>query len=82
MLPLERLQAAQRRIADALLPTPLLLDHGLSERLGRRVWLKGEPFQRTGSFKSRGALHWVRTASEETLRGGWERFRRAIMPWG
>lgn len=69
MLPLERLQAAQRRIADALLPTPLLLDHGLSERLGRRVWLKGEPFQRTGSFKSRGALHWVRTASEETLRG-------------
>ncbi len=70
MLPLERLQAAQRSIADTLLPTPLLLDHALSDRLGRRVWLKGELFQRTGSFKSRGALHWVRSADEAELAGG------------
>ena len=40
MLPLERLQAAQQLIADTLLPTPMLLDHVLSERLGRSVWLK------------------------------------------
>ncbi|MCE8015548.1 threonine/serine dehydratase [Halomonas sp. MCCC 1A17488] len=70
MLPLERLQSAQRLIADTLPPTPLLLDHGLSDRLGRRVWLKGELFQRTGSFKPRGALHWVRTAKREELAGG------------
>ncbi|MGQ4877260.1 threonine ammonia-lyase [Billgrantia sp. LNSP4103-1] len=70
MLALERLQSAQRLIADALLPTPLHLDHGLSDRLGRRVWLKGELLQRTGSFKPRGGLHWVRTASREELAGG------------
>src|SRR5690554_8010781 len=70
MLPLERLQAAQQRIADTLLPTPMLLDHVLSERLGRSVWLKAELCQRTGSFKSRGALHWVRTASRQELAGG------------
>ncbi|MFW3615453.1 threonine ammonia-lyase [Billgrantia antri] len=70
MLPLERLQEAQRLIADTLAPTPLLLDHVLSERIGRRVWLKGELFQRTGSFKPRGSLHWVRTASREELAGG------------
>lgn len=70
MLALERLQSAQRLIADTLLPTPLLLDHALSERFGRRVWLKGELFQRTGSFKPRGGLHWVRTVSREELAGG------------
>ncbi|WP_111412254.1 threonine ammonia-lyase [Billgrantia lactosivorans] len=70
MIALERLQSAQRLIADTLPPTPLLLDHGLSDRLGRRVWLKGELFQRTGSFKPRGGLHWVRTASQEELAGG------------
>ncbi|MCE8019941.1 threonine/serine dehydratase [Halomonas sp. MCCC 1A11036] len=70
MLPLERLQEAQRLIADTLLPAPMLLDHVLSERLGRQVWLKGELFQRTGSFKPRGGLHWVRTASRQELAGG------------
>lgn len=70
MLALERLQSAQRLIGDTLLPTPLLLDHALSDRFGRRVWLKAELFQRTGSFKPRGGLHWVRTASREELAGG------------
>ncbi|NIC06607.1 threonine ammonia-lyase [Billgrantia bachuensis] len=70
MLALERLQSAQRLIADTLLPTPLVLDHVLSDQIGRRVWLKGELFQRTGSFKSRGGLHWVRTASRGELTGG------------
>ena len=70
MLPLEQLQAAQQLIGDTLLPTPMLLDHVLSEHLGRPVWLKAELCQRTGSFKSRGALHWVRTASRQELAGG------------
>jgi threonine dehydratase len=70
MLPLERLQSAQRLIADILFPTPLLLDHVLSDRFGRRIWLKSELFQRTGSFKPRGGLHWVRSASREELAGG------------
>ncbi|SDI81515.1 threonine/serine dehydratase [Billgrantia gudaonensis] len=70
MMDLASLQRAQARIADTLSPTALVLDHPLSERLGRRVWLKGELFQRTGSFKARGALNWVRTASPQELEGG------------
>ncbi|MDI5936498.1 threonine/serine dehydratase [Halomonas kalidii] len=70
MIDLARLQQAQARIADTLFPTPLVLDHPLTERLGRRVWLKGELFQRTGSFKARGALNWLRTAGSEELAGG------------
>ncbi|WP_163560021.1 threonine/serine dehydratase [Halomonas sp. NO4] len=70
MIELEHVQQAQARIADTLLPTPLVMDHRLSERLERRVWLKGELFQRTGSFKPRGALNWVRTASVQELEGG------------
>ncbi|WP_082021255.1 aldehyde dehydrogenase family protein [Chromohalobacter japonicus] len=64
------LQRARERIAEALAPTPLLLDQTLSERLERRVWLKAESFQHTGSFKTRGALNWLRTASDEELAGG------------
>lgn len=70
MIELEHVQQAQARIADTLLATPLVLDHALTEQLGRRVWLKGELFQRTGSFKPRGALNWVRTATPEELSGG------------
>ncbi|MCI0509697.1 L-threonine ammonia-lyase [Chromohalobacter marismortui] len=63
-------QHARARIAEALAATPLLLDQTLSERLGRRVWLKAESFQHTGSFKARGSLNWLRTASDEELAGG------------
>ena len=57
-------------VMPTLSPTPLVLDHVLSDRLGRRVWLKGELLQRTGSFKSRGALNWLHKASTEVLAGG------------
>ncbi len=70
MIDLARIQQAQARLADTLSPTPLVLDHALSDRLGRRVWLKGELFQRTGSFKARGALNWLRTAGPGELEGG------------
>lgn len=70
MVDLQQIQRARARIADTLAPTPLVLDHVLSERLGRRVWLKAELFQRTGSFKARGGLNWIRTASKEELAGG------------
>ncbi|MBB3190998.1 threonine ammonia-lyase [Halomonas cerina] len=70
MITLEHLQQAQARIADTLSPTPLVLDHALSDQLERRVWLKGELFQRTGAFKPRGALNWLRTARPEELAGG------------
>ncbi|MCE9681300.1 threonine ammonia-lyase [Halomonas alkalisoli] len=70
MIHLQQVQQARASIAPMLSPTPLLLDHALSERFGRRVLLKGELFQRTGSFKARGGLYWVRTASRAELADG------------
>lgn len=70
MISLEALLRARDTIGDTLAVTPILEDIGLSERMGHRVLLKGELFQRTGSFKSRGALNWVRSASVDELNKG------------
>lgn len=61
---------AGRRIADALAPTPMVSPPDLAQALGRPVWLKLESLQRTGSFKSRGALNWLLTASDAELERG------------
>ncbi len=47
--------AARERIADAVVRTPLLE----APITGRKVWLKAEVLQRTGSFKLRGASNFV-----------------------
>ncbi|MFY0990576.1 threonine ammonia-lyase [Halomonas sp. C05BenzN] len=70
MIDLNDIRRARERLRPTLTPTPLVLDHELSRRLARRVWLKGELFQCTGSFKARGALNWLATASGEELAGG------------
>jgi threonine dehydratase len=49
--------AARRRIAPAVLPTPLRESAWLSGARGTSVWLKLECVQQTGSFKIRGALN-------------------------
>lgn len=61
---------ARDRISDRLGPTPIIDDLVLSDRLRRKVRLKGELFQRTGSFKARGALNWVFSARREELERG------------
>lgn len=70
MLTLATLEEARSRIHRRLEPSPLITDHTLSEHLSRRVRLKGELFQPTGSFKPRGSLNWLATATEKELRGG------------
>jgi threonine dehydratase len=50
-------EAAARRIAPWAVVTPLLESPALNERAGTRVLLKPEMFQRTGSFKFRGACN-------------------------
>jgi threonine dehydratase len=49
--------AAQKRLADVAVRTPLINAPVLDERLGARVYLKLETLQRTGSFKFRGAYN-------------------------
>ncbi len=52
----DALEETRRRLQPYLHRTPVLTCSALDERAGRRVFLKCENFQRTGSFKLRGAL--------------------------
>jgi len=54
-LTLDRIRAAAARLDAVAHRTPLLSSTTLDERCGARVLLKAEPFQRSGSFKFRGA---------------------------
>ena len=57
--------AARKRLSGVAIMTPLLNAPQIDESAGRRVWVKAESLQRTGSFKFRGA--WNRlTALKET----------------
>ena len=59
------IEAAQARIASAVMPTPCLVSRTLSEMAGCELWLKFENLQFTASFKERGALNKLLSLSEE-----------------
>lgn len=50
-------RAAAKRIAGAVIVTPLLENEWLNERAGGRVLMKAETLQHGGSFKFRGAMN-------------------------
>ena len=54
---LSHIQAARQRIAPCVRRTPLTPSATLSERLKTNVYVKLEIFQKTGSFKVRGAFN-------------------------
>jgi threo-3-hydroxy-L-aspartate ammonia-lyase len=56
-LTLDRVLAAAERLAGVAHRTPVLSSATLDQRCGGQVLLKAEPFQRTGSFKFRGAYN-------------------------
>ncbi|MGF2686846.1 threonine ammonia-lyase [Marinobacter sp. DUT-3] len=61
---------AEQRIRPHLGETPLLNIPDLDAAMGQSLGLKCESLQRTGSFKVRGALNWLLTASEDELKAG------------
>jgi threonine dehydratase len=66
----EDVERAARTIAGRVHRTPLLRSATLSEQLGADVHFKAELFQRTGSFKVRGALNRLaELTDEERARG-------------
>jgi threonine dehydratase len=70
MIPLDAIRTAAARIAGRVHRTPLLSCAQLGDRAGARLLLKCESFQKTGSFKARGALNKVLSLSEaERARG-------------
>jgi threonine dehydratase len=64
------IDAARTRIADLARITPVYSSETLGRLSGRRVFLKAENLQRTGSFKIRGAFNKVQTLSEAERAAG------------
>ncbi|MFW6320435.1 MAG: threonine ammonia-lyase [Halohasta sp.] len=63
MLSLSAVEEAADRVSAVARRTPLEYSHPFSERTGAAVHLKLETFQRTGSFKIRGATNRIATLS-------------------
>jgi threonine dehydratase len=67
---LNDVQAAAEVIAGRVHRTPMLTSATLADRCGPPVWLKAELFQRTGSFKPRGAFNRVHALTPEERERG------------
>src|SRR5271156_7179587 len=63
-------RAAGGRIAPHIHRTPVLTSELLDSIAGARLFFKCENFQKTGSFKIRGATNAVLSLSEEAARRG------------
>ncbi len=70
MLSLSAIQAARDRVTAVTRVTPMEYSHTFSDRTGAEVHLKLENFQRTGSFKIRGALNRITTLSADEQAAG------------
>ena len=67
---IDDIRAAAKRIAGAVIQTPMMMSRTLSEIIGAEVWLKFENLQFTGAFKERGALNkLLQLTQEERSRG-------------
>jgi threonine dehydratase len=69
-LTLDRVRAAAARLDGVAHRTPLLTSTTLDERCGASVLLKAEPFQRSGSFKFRGAYNRLSLLDPEARAAG------------
>lgn len=67
---LAAIQAAGPKIAPYVRRTPLVRSETLSRRLGANVYLKQDLFQKTGSFKVRGAFNKALGLSKTERRSG------------
>jgi threonine dehydratase len=65
MLELSDVLDARARVEETARRTPLDYSHTFSDMTGAEVHLKLETFQRTGSFKIRGATNRIKTLSNE-----------------
>lgn len=70
MLSIDDVHAAATRLAGVANRTPVITSRTLDDRLGARVFLKAESFQRIGAFKFRGAYNAIAALSaDERARG-------------
>jgi len=66
----ELIREARAALGDRVHRTPVLTSRAFDERAGRRVFFKCENFQRSGSFKMRGATNKILSLSEDERRRG------------
>ncbi|MCB0284037.1 MAG: pyridoxal-phosphate dependent enzyme [Calditrichaeota bacterium] len=64
------IREAHNRIKDFIHQTPVLTSHSLNRIVGMDLYFKCENFQKTGSFKIRGASNAVLSLSEEQIAKG------------
>ena len=67
---LDDCRAAARTLAGRIHRTPIFSSRTLGQTVGREVYLKAELFQRTGSFKLRGAINRVASLTAGERSGG------------
>ena len=67
---LKNIYHARQTIAPHLLRTPLIVSPKLSEQVNAPVHLKLEVLQKTGSFKTRGAVNKIFTLTDEQKKNG------------
>ena len=70
MIELVDVEAAAARLAGVAHRTPVVTSRTLDERVGARVHLKAECFQRGGAFKFRGAYNKISSLGEAALARG------------
>ena len=70
MVTLRDIETAREMIAPYVKRTPLERSEALSKRLGTNVYVKYELFQKTGSFKPRGAFNKMLSLTEEQREKG------------
>jgi threonine dehydratase, medium form len=67
MIGIEDIQHAYRNVESFIHRTPIIYSNSLSKLTEAEVYLKAENFQRTGSFKVRGALNKMIKVSDEKV---------------
>jgi len=70
MITLDDIKQARKTIAPYVKRTPLERSETLSRRLGTNVYIKYELFQKTGSFKPRGAFNTILSLNEDERKHG------------
>jgi threonine dehydratase len=70
MIELEDVEAAMERVRETSRHTPIDYSHTFSDMTGAAVHLKMENFQRTGSFKIRGATNRIATLPDDLRQKG------------
>ncbi|MBN1689399.1 MAG: threonine/serine dehydratase [Dehalococcoidia bacterium] len=69
MVGLLEIKTARENIAGFVHRTPLLSSQSINSAAAKNLWFKAECFQKTGSFKARGASNKIKTLASQKVSG-------------